>query len=58
MRVLPDQALAEFFRMPGRPLRIRLLEVLRGGSAPVRAPLARLRPRVATGHPHHGGRSL
>ncbi|MFF2023516.1 hypothetical protein ACFVW2_17225 [Streptomyces sp. NPDC058171] len=58
MRVLLDQALAEFFRMPGRPLRIRLLELLRGGPVPVRAPLACLRPRAAACHPHYGGRSL
>ncbi|WP_373313817.1 hypothetical protein [Streptomyces zaomyceticus] len=42
MPVPLHQAKAESFRMPGRPVRIRVPEPLRTGPTPVREPLARI----------------
>ncbi|MDI9886428.1 ArsR family transcriptional regulator [Streptomyces sp. HNM0645] len=42
MSVPPCQAKAEFFRMLGHPLRIRVLELLRDGPMPVRDLLAEI----------------
>ena len=40
MPALLDQAKAEFFRIPGYPVRIRVLELLQDGPKPVRDLLA------------------